>query len=108
MQNKSTTYKEITIIWIASLIGLVVAGYLSYVKLFHAPIYCTPGLGDCATVNASRWSLLWGIPIAVLGMLSYLALFLLVFLGPKIYNFRNYSGICFWNWVRLVSCSPCI
>lgn len=91
MQSGTTRNKEISVIWIASLVGLVVSGYLSYVKLFHAPIYCTPGLGDCATVNASQWSLLWGIPIAVLGMLSYLAVLLLIFLGPRIEFVKTFS-----------------
>lgn len=81
----------ITVIWISSLVGFIVAGYLTYVKIFHAPIYCTPGLGDCAAVNASRWSELWGIPIALFGMLSYLLILFLVFFGPKIAFLRTYN-----------------
>jgi uncharacterized membrane protein len=79
-----------TLVWVTSLVGFIIAAYLSYVKIFNAPIYCTPGLGDCATVNASRWSELWGIPIALFGMISYLAILLLVFLGPKIAFLRPY------------------
>ncbi len=90
MPRSSIKNFTITVIWIFSLVGFIVAAYLSYVKLFHAPIYCTPGLGDCATVNASQWSELWGIPIALFGMISYLAILLLVFLGPKIAFLRPY------------------
>jgi uncharacterized membrane protein len=93
MPRSSLKNTTINLIWIFSLVGLIVAAYLSYVKLFHAPIYCTPGLGDCATVNASQWSVLWGIPIAFFGMVSYLAILLLVFLGPKIAFLRPYSKL---------------
>ena len=81
-----------TVIWIAAIIGLVVSGYLAYVKVFQQPIYCTPGLGDCVTVNSSQWSELWGIPIALFGVLSYLAVLFLVFFGQKITFLKRYSG----------------
>lgn len=80
------------VIWIAAIIGLVVSGYLAYVKVFEKPIYCTPGLGDCATVNSSPWSELWGIPIAIFGLLSYIAVLFLVFVGPKIAFLTKYSA----------------
>lgn len=81
---------QITVIWITAIIGLVVSGYLAYVKLFQQPIYCTPGLGDCATVNSSKWSELWGIPIAFFGVLSYLAVLFLIFIGPRIAFLKKY------------------
>jgi len=81
---------QITVIWITAIIGLVVSGYLAYVKLFQQPIYCTPGLGDCATVNSSKWSELWGIPIAFFGVLSYLAVLFLIFIGPTITFLKKY------------------
>lgn len=90
-QSKSKANHEKTIIWIAALIGLLVSGYLTYVKLFNAPIYCTPGLGNCESVNSSQWSSIWGIPVAIFGFLSYLAILFLVFLGPKITLIRKYS-----------------
>ena len=85
--------RETTVIWIASMIGLAVSVYLAYVKVFKLPIYCTPGLGDCATVNSSRWSELWGIPIAFFGILSYLALIFLVFFGLKIAFLTRYTNL---------------
>jgi uncharacterized membrane protein len=59
---------------IASIIGFIDSAYLAIIKLINAPIYCTPGLGDCASVQNSQWSTILGIPIAVLGALAYLAL----------------------------------
>jgi uncharacterized membrane protein len=78
---KKTT---LIVIWIAAIIGVVDSGYLAYVKLFHTQIYCTPGLGDCASVNASRWATLWGIPIAIFGFATYLSVIALLVFGPKI------------------------
>ncbi len=92
MQISLTRDRKITTIWFTSLIGLIVSGYLTFVKLFHQPIYCTPGLGDCESVNASRWSELWGVPIALFGMLSYLAVLILVLLGPKIRLIKTYNN----------------
>ena len=82
--------KELTTICIASIIGLIVSSYLSYVKLFHTAIYCTPGLGDCQSVNSSQWSVLWGIPVAVFGVIGYLAILFIVYFGPKLAIFKPY------------------
>lgn len=91
MQIALTRDHNKSAIWISSLIGLIVSGYLTYVKLFNQPIYCTPGLGDCQTVNSSQWSELWGIPIALFGMISYLAILLLVFISPRIPFLKMYN-----------------
>jgi uncharacterized membrane protein len=72
------------IIWVASLIGLIDSGYLAYAKLFHTEVYCTPGLGDCVSVNASKWSEVWGIPVALFGMATYVAIIGLLLFGKKI------------------------
>lgn len=75
--------KKLSIIAVvASIIGFLDSAYLSYVKFSHTPIYCTPGLGDCSSVQNSQWSEIWGIPIAILGALAYLAL-LGIFLFEK-------------------------
>lgn len=90
--NKSTKQFSVkTLIRIAAFIGLLDSIYLTYVKLSHTPIYCTPGLGDCATVNSSRWSEIWGIPIAVFGLLTFLVILLLTFLGKRVKFTRLYA-----------------
>lgn len=71
---------------VASIIGFIDSVYLAYVKLSHTPIYCTPGLGDCAVVQTSQWSEIWGIPIAVLGAIAYLILI-------SIFLFENRIGL---------------
>jgi uncharacterized membrane protein len=70
--------------YIASIIGLLDAGYLSYSKITETKLYCTPGLGDCATVNASQWSSVFGIPVAYLGLATYVAILFLLIFGKKI------------------------
>jgi len=82
-----------SIIRIASAIGMLVSGYLAYVKLFHIAIYCTPGLGDCETVNSSTYSILFGVPLGVWGLIGYTALFLLITFGKKIYFFSEYLDL---------------
>lgn len=81
--NFTHPHKSTTFIQIAAIIGLLDSAYLSYIKLANASIYCTPGLGHCDVVNASRWSLMWGIPIAVFGVVGYATILLLVTFGNR-------------------------
>jgi uncharacterized membrane protein len=84
------------LIYIASIIGLLDAGYLSYTKITSAELYCTPGLGDCASVNASQWAYVFGIPVAYLGFLTYAAILLLVLFGKKIKLIAPYQEYLFF------------
>jgi uncharacterized membrane protein/thiol-disulfide isomerase/thioredoxin len=55
-------------------VGLVVAGYLSYVELTSTEAICGP-VGDCNTVQQSEYARLFGIlPIGVLGIAGYIAI----------------------------------
>lgn len=69
---------------VVTIIGLLDSGYLSIVKLANALPYCTPGLGECQTVALSQWAYVLGIPVAYLGFLSYLGIFVLLVFGKKI------------------------
>jgi uncharacterized membrane protein len=54
------------------IVGLGVAGYLSYVEMTHVEAICGP-VGDCNTVQQSEYARLFGIlPIGVLGMAGYI------------------------------------
>lgn len=70
--------------------GLMDAGYLSIVKLMNTTPYCTPGLGDCLTVNLSHWAYLLGIPVAYLGFLTYATILFLLVFGKKIKFIASY------------------
>ncbi|MCS7259549.1 MAG: vitamin K epoxide reductase [Anaerolineae bacterium] len=65
-----------TLIPAFALLGLGVAGYLAYTKLAHADVLCGP-VGDCDAVQLSPYAELFGIPVAVLGGLSYLGILVL-------------------------------
>lgn len=84
---------SIRIIQIAALIGLLDASYLSYIKLFHAPIYCTPGLGECDVVNASRYSVLFGIPLALYGVIGFGLILLIALFGKRILIVAEYVDL---------------
>lgn len=77
--------------WIATIAGILDAGYLSYVKLTQVPIYCTPGLGRCDVVNSSPYAYLLGVPLAYFGLLAYLVILFLLIFGEKINLLKPYS-----------------
>jgi len=58
---------------VLSLAGLAVAGYLTYVHYAGIEPVCTGG-GGCEEVQTSAYSELLGIPVALLGLLAYVAL----------------------------------
>jgi uncharacterized membrane protein len=55
------------------IVGLLVSIYMTIYKVTSNDSMCL-GSGDCSTVNASRYSEVNGIPVAVLGILGYLAI----------------------------------
>jgi uncharacterized membrane protein len=66
--------------WTASLIpflcviGLGVAGYLTFVETQNVKAVCGP-VGDCNTVQASPYAKLFGfLPVGVLGLLGYVGI----------------------------------
>ncbi len=63
-----------TAILILSALGILIAGYLTYVHIAQAKPYCA-GLGDCERVNTGPYSQIAGIPVALLGLLAYITLF---------------------------------
>jgi uncharacterized membrane protein len=81
---------------IASFIGLLDSGYLSYSKLNSLHLVCSPNIGDCNSVNASQWSYVFGIPVAYLGFLAYLAILLILVFGPKIRLISPYVDYLFF------------
>lgn len=67
---------------VVSVAGLIVAGYLTTVRLEGDSPTCIVG-GGCKTVQESEYSELAGIPVAVLGLMAYAGLLLAALLpGP--------------------------
>ena len=59
---------------VLSLLGIGVAGYLTYVHYADLEPVCVGGGGGCAIVQASDQSKLLGVPVALLGLLAYVVL----------------------------------
>lgn len=53
-------------------VGLGLTAYLLYVRLTGTTLTCTTG--NCGTVQSSRYSEVFGIPVAALGLVAYLVL----------------------------------
>ena len=63
-----------------AVVGILIALYLTLYKLgVIGVLSCS--IGSCETVNTSRWSMLFGIPIAEWGLAAYVALLGLAIAG---------------------------
>lgn len=86
-------------------IGLAVAGYLSYLKLAEAPAVCVEsGPFNCNVVLNSQYSELAGIPIAWLGFAVYIVIGLILLLERRIGLLREWGtlavfGIGLFAWL---------
>jgi uncharacterized membrane protein len=56
-----------------SILGIGLAGYMSYTDLLGSVPVCG-GVGDCETVHTSAYAYLATVPVAVLGLLSYMGI----------------------------------
>ncbi len=71
--------------WIVALgiLGVVDSIYLIYIHYSASSPFCS-GVGDCETVNTSRYATMAGVPVAVLGLLAYV-----VFIGLQLTALRR-------------------
>lgn len=74
------------VIPIASVLGMLVSAYLTWVHWGGSKALCT-GVGDCEAVNSSVYAEVAGIPVALLGFGMYLVLF-----GLSVYSRRANPG----------------
>jgi uncharacterized membrane protein len=64
-----------TFSFVLAVIGIVIAGYLTWTEVIHVSPICVQGNSwDCAGVNTSVYSRIGPIPVAVLGLVGYLAI----------------------------------
>ena len=78
-----------------SVLGVLVSAYMTVYKLTENNSMCL-GSGDCATVNASVYSEVNGVPVAVIGVGGYLAiLVLLLFENRSKFLKKNGTTIVF-------------
>ena len=60
-------------ILVLTVIGIGIAGYLTYVHYEGLKVLCLSS-GGCETVQASRYAKLDGVPVAVLGLAGYIGI----------------------------------
>lgn len=66
-----------------AVVGVVVAGYLTYVEASGATAVCGP-VGDCNTVQQSEYATLFGaIPVGALGLLGYVTMITAWLIGRR-------------------------
>ena len=81
-----------------ALIGVFVAGYLLLYKLgFLGSLACGVG-GGCETVQASRYALFLGIPVAAWGLAGYVGILLVALAGAQ----PRFAGERWVSWGLLI------
>ena len=57
---------------VLAMLGAGIAAYLTVAHLTHTPVACVTG--GCETVQSSKYSELFGIPVAAIGLVGYVLL----------------------------------
>ncbi len=57
-----------------AIVGIGIAGYLTYAHYADSGVFCIAGGGGCEQVQRSRYAELAGVPVALLGLGAYVAL----------------------------------
>jgi uncharacterized membrane protein len=73
---------------IAAVAGALISSYMTIFRVFKVESMCL-GNGGCSTVNASPYSEIYGIPVAVVGLLGYLAIIASLLLENYIEFFKE-------------------
>ncbi|HEY1275049.1 MAG TPA: vitamin K epoxide reductase family protein [Thermoleophilaceae bacterium] len=77
-----------------SLVGLAIAGYLTYVHYGEVEPFCT-GISDCVRVQSSEYAEIAGVPVALIGLFGYLAILGSLWLAPEVTALLAYIGLGF-------------
>ncbi|OGC56586.1 hypothetical protein A3H26_01695 [candidate division WWE3 bacterium RIFCSPLOWO2_12_FULL_36_10] len=78
---------------ILAIIGILISLYLTYVKLTSSPLLCA--FGDCEKVQNSKYSQVFGIPVAVFGILYYFILYIMLERNNKYTKYWLLWGIMY-------------
>ncbi|KAG1362735.1 thiol-disulfide oxidoreductase LTO1 [Cocos nucifera] len=71
--KKTSLWGISTSTWCAGLgtLGFLETGYLTYLKLTDSEAFCPVGGGSCSNVLNSDYSIVFGVPLPLVGMLAY-------------------------------------
>jgi uncharacterized membrane protein len=73
-------------------LGLLVSIYMTIFKIYKIEQMCI-GSGGCNIVNASKYSEVYGIPVAVFGVLGYAAILVTLFFENRNLFFKQNSAL---------------
>ncbi len=90
----SKRLRQITIA--LTIIGLLVSIYMTIYKFTNNESMCI-GSSGCSEVNASRYSEINGIPVAVLGVVGYAAILGLLFIEQRPGFIQENGGLLFFG-----------
>lgn len=76
------------IVLLITIIGLADSGYLSFKESTHTPVTCSL-TGGCSDVLNSPYAKMFGFPLAYLGVMFYIGMFIL-----SIYVLANRNKLC--------------
>jgi len=79
-----------------TIIGLLVSIYMTIYKVTSNDNMCV-GSKDCSVVNASKYSEVNGIPVAVVGAIGYTALLAIIWLERKPGFFKENGSMIFFG-----------
>jgi uncharacterized membrane protein len=77
-----------------ALLGLAISAYLTWVHYAGVEPICT-GISDCERVQTSEYAELAGIPVAVIGLVGYAALFVSLRLRVEVTVLLAYVAVGF-------------
>ncbi len=77
--------KARTLAVIVALLGIFVAGYMAWAEVTGNETVCVETETiDCAAVQQSVYAEIWGIPVAILGLVGYVAILAVLLLEDQI------------------------
>ncbi len=85
IRNPRNEKRETVLRWssiVLAALGAADSLYLLILKISNNNKMCL-GDGGCSTVNSSSYSMLFGIPVSVYGLLAYLAIIAIILLEPR-------------------------
>jgi len=78
-------------------LGLFDALYLLVIKLTDEPSLCIQGVGDCWSVNTSKFSEIMGIPISIFGAAAFLAIVFIQVFEQKSAFLKKYAPLALFG-----------
>jgi uncharacterized membrane protein len=101
-----------------AVIGLGISAYLTYVHYAEIQPFCT-GISNCERVQTSDWSLIAGVPVALAGLIGYVAILATLRvpgergrLATALAAFSGFGYSAYLTWVELFQidaiCQWCI